>query len=278
MSDLATLADRALARQRIGYGAIAAVLLVGSALSNTERRLFDAFLPPSAFAATPVSPAPPGGPGFLPAGAPRSIYTRAGVVTPRRPVAVPGAVPVGPAVVAAPADVPVVPFADVAPSGGGTGGGGLDTPGANQIASLGPVPGFSSFAPIGGGVLPGGAPLSPGTGTGVVIPTPEPSATPSPTPTATPTPTPTASPTTTPTPAPTTTPTPEPTTSPTPAPTTTPTPTPIPTATPTPVPTTTPTPVAPAVPEPGTWMMLLTGFAAIGLALRKGMDRRIATG
>jgi dipeptidyl aminopeptidase/acylaminoacyl peptidase len=83
---------------------------------------------------------------------------------------------------------------------------------------------------------------------GLVFPSPVPTATPTPAPTATPVPTatPTPVPTATPTPVPTATPTPVPTATPTPAPT----PTPVPTATPTPVPTATPTPVPTATPMP----------------------------
>ena len=297
MSDFLTLADRALQRRRLGYAALALATTGVAALSNTERSIFADPDAPSAFAALPLSAVPPEQIGFVPIGSPGSIYSRRGVVVPRGRGLTPGGLLDQPAATPATGEVAEVPFAPDATTPGDVGGGPVPGPSGAlgpQLASAGPTPGFNSFAPISGGVLPGGgAAATPGTGTGVVIPpdttptptptatpTPTPSATPTPTPTATPTPAPTATPTPTPTatPTPVVTPTPTPSATPTPGPTGTPTPTPtvtptpLPTVVPTPVPTATPTPLPPitaAVPEPGTWLMLITGFLAIGLSLRR---------
>ena len=291
MNDLAEIADKALRQQRIGYGALALALLVGAAVSNTERSMFPAAdARPTAFAAVPDAPVPATGAGFLPAGpggdsvfVPTRSVGRLPLVRPPAPGAGVGGDDTAPGVVAgaapdvadfappavAPDEAASAPLAGTAP--------------AVQVASAF-SPGFGGGAGGFGGVLPGGGGgatpgTPPDTGSGVV-PTPEAT----PTPIATPTPTPTAAPTptltSTPAPTPTAAPTPTPTAVPTPAPTATPAPEPSPTPTlppivvvPTPLPTTVAPPVTGAVPEPGTWMMLLFGFGLVGGVIRRRRGR-----
>jgi len=131
-----------------------------------------------------------------------------------------------------------------------------------------------ALGPLGGGLPPvGGGLIGPGVPGAVPTATPTPDATPSPTPTAS----------ATPTPAPTATATPTPVVTPTSGVTPTPeaVPTPVPTATPvTPLPPTTPdnpgpnVPPVGGVPEPSMWMLMIGGFGALGMRLRRRRARR----
>lgn len=248
MRFVATLDEIYRRNHRRQQGMVGLAALAGLAIAlgaDNERAMFFTDAMPTAFAAVPLPPVTETGDAqplpFVRLGGLRRLPAVGRVL----PAGIPVATPVGPSGASEPPSAGVV----------------AEQPFATALASLGPgpaVPGFNGPSV--------GSPFGPGVSAspvGFALAEP-PVVTPTPTPTET-APTPTPTPTTSPTPTPTSTPTSGPET-PTPTPTPTPTSTP-PGPQPTVTPTATPTPV-PAVPEPTTWLLMILGFFACGVALR----------